>query len=116
MLGQFPTEIDREGSQLGAISQRAIRPITLNRKNALFAGSDGGARHWAIAMTLIQTAKMNDVEPMAWLTEVLERIVSGRTKSHELHTLMPWNWTPMGNAAPHTSGQFAMRSQVCDLP
>ena len=45
-------------------------------------------------MTLIQTAKLNGVEPMAWLTDVLERVVSGRTKSHELHTLLPWNWQP----------------------
>jgi hypothetical protein len=43
-------------------------------------------------MTLIQTAKLNDVEPMAWLTDVLERIVSGRTKIRELHTLLPWTW------------------------
>jgi transposase len=56
--------------------------------------SDRGARHWAIAMTLIQTAKLNGVEPMAWLTDVLERVVSGRTKAHELHTLLPWNWKP----------------------
>ena len=73
------------------VVERAIRPHTLTRKNALFAGSDGGARHWAIAMTLIQTAKLNGVDPMAWLTDVLERIVSGRTKAHELHTLLPWN-------------------------
>ena len=72
--------------------ERAIRPHTLTRKNALFAGSDGGARHWAIAMTLIQTAKLNGVDPMAWLTDVLERIVSGRTKASELHTLLPWAW------------------------
>ena len=51
--------------------------------------SDGGARHWALAMTLIQTAKLNGVDPMAWLTDVLERVVSGRTKAHELHTLLP---------------------------
>jgi transposase len=76
------------------VVERAIRPHTLTRKNALFAGSDGGARHWAIAMTLIQTAKLNGVDPMAWLTDVLQRIVSGRTKSHELHTLLPWNWAP----------------------
>jgi hypothetical protein len=76
------------------VVERAIRPNTLTRKNALFAGSDGGARHWAIAMTMIQTAKLNDVDPMAWLTDVLQRIVSGRTKSHELHTLLPWNWNP----------------------
>jgi transposase len=85
------------------VVERAIRPITLNRKNALFAGSDGGARHWAIAMTLIQTAKLNGVEPMAWLTDVLERIVSGRTKSHELHSLLPWNWQPPNDIASRTA-------------
>ncbi len=79
------------------VVERAIRPNTLTRKNALFAGSDGGARHWAVAMTLIQTAKLNDVEPMAWLTDVLERVVSGRTKTHELHKLLPWNWRPTSN-------------------
>ena len=61
-------------------------------------GSDGGARHWAIAMTLIQTAKLNGVDPMAWLADVLERVVSGRTKTHELHTLLPWNWRPPDTA------------------
>jgi transposase len=74
--------------------ERAIRPHALTRKNSLFAGSDGGARHWSIAMTLIQTAKLNGIDPMAWLTDVLERVVSGRTKAHELHTLLPWNWAP----------------------
>jgi len=74
--------------------ERAIRPSVLTRKNALFAGSDGGARHWAIAMTLIQTAKLNGVEPMAYLTDVLQRVVSGRTKAHELQALLPWNWRP----------------------
>ena len=44
-------------------------------------------------MTLIKTAKLNGVDPMTWLTDVLERVVSGRTKAHELHTLLPWNWT-----------------------
>jgi len=47
-----------------------------------------------IAMTLIQTAKLNGIEPMAWLTDVLQRIVSGRTKAHELQDLLPWNWIP----------------------
>ncbi len=75
------------------VVERAIRPITLARKNALFAGSDGGVRHWAIAMTLIQTAKLNGLEPMAWLTDMLERIVSGHTKSHRLYELLPWHWT-----------------------
>jgi transposase len=72
--------------------ERAIRPIALGRKNSLFAGSDGGARHWAIVASLVATAKLNGVEPLAWLTDVLERMVSGRTKAHELEQLLPWNW------------------------
>ena len=58
----------------------------------LFAGSDGGARHWAIVASLVATAKLNGVEPLAWLTDVLERIVSGRTKANELEGLLPWAW------------------------
>ena len=84
----------------------AAEPHTATRKNALFAGSDGGARHWAVAMTLIQTAKLNGVEPMAWLTDVLQRVVSGRTKAHELHSLLPWNWRANNDAdspAPATA-------------
>jgi transposase len=81
------------------VVERAIRPVALGRKNALFAGSDGGARHWAMAMTLIQTAKLNGVDPQAWLTDVLERVVSGRTKATELETLLPWNWMPSSSAA-----------------
>jgi transposase len=72
--------------------ERAIRPIALGRKNSLFAGSDGGACHWAIVASLVATAKLNGVEPQAWLTDVLERMVSGRTKARELEQLLPWNW------------------------
>ena len=72
--------------------ERAMRPVALGRKNALFAGADSGGRHWAIIATLIQTAKLNDVDPMAWLTDVLERIVAGTTRHSELHTLLPWSW------------------------
>ncbi len=85
------------------VVERAIRPNTLTRKNALFAGSDGGARHWAIAMTLIQTAKLNEIDPMAWLADVLDRIVCGQTKAHELHTLLPWNWRPQSGVALATA-------------
>ena len=42
--------------------------------------------------SLVTTAKLNRVEPQAWLTDVLERMVSGRTKAHELERLLPWNW------------------------
>ena len=81
------------------VVERAIRPNTLTRKNALFAGNNGGAGHWAMAMTLIQTAKLNGVNPMTYLADVLERVVSGRTKQTELHTLLPWNWA---SSAPAT--------------
>lgn len=74
------------------VVERAIRPVTITRNNSLFAGSDAGARHWAIANTLIQSCKLNGVEPLAYLTDVLQRIVSSRTKSHELHALLPWSW------------------------
>src|SRR5215203_4002485 len=53
--------------------ERAIRPIALGRKNSLFAGSDGGAHHWAMVASLVATAKLNGVEPQVWLTDVLER-------------------------------------------
>jgi transposase len=72
--------------------ERAMRPVALGRKNALFAGADSGGRHWAIIATLIQTAKLNDVEPLAWLTDALQRMVAGRTKRNELASLLPWNW------------------------
>ena len=62
------------------------------RERHLFAGSDGGARHWAIVAHLVATAKLNGVEPLAWLTDVLERMVSGRTKANELERLLPWTW------------------------
>ena len=55
----------------------------------MFAGSYGGTRHGAIAMTPINTPKLNGAEPMAYLTELLERIVSGHTKADEFATLLP---------------------------
>jgi len=82
--------------------ERAMRPVALGRKNALFAGADSGGQHWAIIATLIQTAKLNYVDPLAWLTDVLERIVSGRTKRNELQTLMPWVWKVDNPAAVNT--------------
>jgi transposase len=66
-------------------------------------GSDSGGKHWAIVATLIQTAKLNDVEPLAWLSDVLKRIVSGQTKRNQLDTLLPWNWTPQDEAVPFSS-------------
>src|SRR5262249_16720695 len=76
------------------VVERAIRPVCITRKNSLFAGSDAGARRWAIANTLIQTCKLSGVDPLAWLTDVLQRIVSGRTKNQELHTLLAVELAP----------------------
>jgi transposase len=59
------------------VVERAIRPIALTRKNALFAGSDGGAEHWAVIASLIATCKLNDVEPYGYLADVITRIVDG---------------------------------------
>jgi transposase len=84
--------------------ERAIRPVTITRKNALFAGNNNGGRHWAIIASLIQSAKLNDVEPLAWLTDVLECVVSGRVKRHELETLLPWNWKAARDADAAASG------------
>lgn len=73
------------------IVERAIRPQTITRKNALFAGSDGGGRTWATIATLLQTAKMNDVDPLAWLAQTLERIAN-RWPISQIDELMPWNY------------------------
>jgi transposase len=73
--------------------ERAIRPVTLGRKNHLFAGSDGGADRWATVCSLITTAKLNNVEPFAYLMDVLERMSGGHPMSR-LDDLLPWNWRP----------------------
>jgi transposase len=69
--------------------ERAIRPITLNRKNALFAGSDRGGEHWAIIASLVGTCRLNDVNPHTYLTDVFERIVAGHPQSR-IDDLIPW--------------------------
>lgn len=69
--------------------ERSIRPIALNRKNALFAGSDGGAEHWAVVASLIETCKLNHVEPFGYLADVLTRIVNGHLNS-QIDDLLPW--------------------------
>jgi hypothetical protein len=78
--------------------ERAIRPIALGRKNHLFAGSDGGAARWAVIASLLATAKLNDVEPFAYLKDLLERLSDGHPMS-TLDDLLPWNWTASFAAA-----------------
>lgn len=71
--------------------ERAMKPVALGRKNWLFAGSEGGGKAMAVAFTLIETAKLNAVDPQAWLTWVLDRIADH--KINRIAELLPWNWT-----------------------
>ncbi|MGK9235741.1 IS66 family transposase [Inquilinus limosus] len=75
------------------VVERSVRPLTLNRKNALFAGSDGGAEHWATIASLIETCKLISVEPYAYLADVISRIVNGHPQSR-LDELLPWAYAP----------------------
>ena len=71
-------------------AERALRGFALGRKSWLFAGSERGADRAALMYTLIQTAKLNDVDPQAWLADVLARIA--HTPQTKLAELLPWNW------------------------
>ncbi|SEG01415.1 IS66 family transposase, partial [Jhaorihella thermophila] len=71
--------------------ERTIRPIALNRKNALFAGHDAGAQNWAMLASLIETCKLNTVNPHAWLTGTLTAIINGHKQSR-IEELLPWNY------------------------
>jgi transposase len=71
--------------------ERAMRPIALNRKNSLFAGSDEGGHHWAVLATLVENCKLHGVNPNAYLDDVLTRLVNGHLQSH-LAQLTPWAW------------------------
>jgi transposase len=71
-------------------AERALRGFALGRKAWLFAGSERGAERAAAITTLIATAKLNDVDPLAWLSDVLSRIAG--TPQNRLHELLPWNW------------------------
>ena len=74
-LGRFLTDgrIELDSNTV----ERTIRPIALSRKNALFAGHDAGAENWAVIASLIETCKMNAIDPHAWLASTLTAIVNG---------------------------------------
>jgi transposase len=77
-------------------AENAIRPVTLGRKNWLFAGSDGGGERAAIMYTLIRTAKLNGLEPEAWLRDVLGRI--GGHPINRVDEFLPWHWAKRADA------------------
>jgi transposase len=83
------------------IVERSIRPIALNRKNALFAGSDGGGQHWAVIASLIETCKLCRVEPHTYLADVITRIVDGHP-NNQIDDLLPWAY-PAAAALKHVA-------------
>jgi transposase len=80
------------------VVERTIRPIALNRKNALFAGSDDGGEHWAILASLIETCKLNGIDPKTYLADILARIANDHP-INRIDELLPWAW-----AQSHRSG------------
>lgn len=88
-LGRFLTDgrIEIDNNTV----ERTIRPIALSRKNALFAGHDAGAENWAVIASLIETCKMNGIDPHAWMAATLTAIVSGHKQS-QIDDLLPWNY------------------------
>jgi transposase len=76
------------------VVERTIRPITLGRKNHLFAGSDGGGQHWAVLASLIATCKLNDVDPNAYLADVLAKIVA-RHPISRIDQLLPFAYVKL---------------------
>jgi transposase len=77
-------------------AERGLRGIALGRKSWLFCGSDRGGQRAAAMYSLIVTAKMNGIDPQAWLADVLSRIAAHPV--HRLDELLPWNWTPPASA------------------
>jgi len=75
------------------IVERAVRPLALKRKNALFAGSDDGGDHWAVIASMIETCKLNGIDPQAWLNDTLVRLAAGHSNLRR-DQLMPWNYVP----------------------
>jgi IS66 C-terminal element len=81
---------------------RALRGIALGRKSWLFAGSDHGGERTAFIYTLIGTAKLNNIDPQAWLADTLARI--NDISQSRLHELLPWNWA---SSAEHSQIKLA---------
>ena len=79
-------------------AERALRGLALGRRSWLFCGSDRGGRRAAQMYSLIVTCKLNDVDPQAWLADVLARIAAHPANRRD--ELMPWNWRPRAAAAP----------------
>ena len=84
--------------------ERAIRPICLSRKNALFASGDDGGARWAAVASLVETCKLNGVDPQRYFTDVLTRLVNGWPNSR-VDELMPWRWAADDDGCASSKGR-----------
>ena len=73
-------------------AERTLRCVAVGRHNWTFAGSDEGGHRAAAMYTLIETAKLNDIDPQAWLADVLARLLD--YPARRISDLLPWNWRP----------------------
>ena len=84
------------------VVERAIRPLVLSRKNALFASGDDGGARWSAIASLVETCKLNGVDPLRYFTDLLTRLVNGWPNSR-IDELMPWCWAESENPPPSTT-------------
>jgi len=91
-------------------AERALRGIALGRKSWLFAGSDRGGQRAAALYSLIVTAKMNDIDPQAWLADVLARIAEHPAR--DIDALLPWNWQPPAASRSHAALPHSLKPQT----
>ena len=73
------------------VVERAIRPLCLSRKNTLFASGDDGGARWCAAASLVETCKINGVDPQRYFTDLLTHLVNG-WPNDRIDELMPWHW------------------------
>jgi len=85
-------------------AERAVRCSAVGRKNWTFAGSDEGGRRASAIYTLIETARLNDIDPQAWLADVLARLPDHSAK--RISELLPWNWRAQNLAAKAARSSF----------
>lgn len=74
------------------VVERSMKSVALTRKNSLFVGNERGGKSFAVLASLVNTAKLNGVDPEKWLADVLERIISGKVKADRMESLLPWAW------------------------
>ena len=84
------------------VVERAIRPLVLSRKNALFASGDDGGARWSAIASLVETCKLNGVDPLRYFTDLLTRLVNGWPNSR-IDELMPWCWAKSEDPPPSTA-------------